>query len=105
MRYRIHAVLLVLLNLLNLLDAVFTHKYVSSGEAYEANPLMAFVISLGWGWFFVLKLSLVFFFTLIFWIGREHIVARYGTVILFVIYSLLAVYHLYAAPAIWAALR
>ncbi len=45
---------------LNAFDAVSTHWAVGmKGYAYEANPLMAWLISKGWGWFYLLKLGLL----------------------------------------------
>lgn len=52
--------LLFLLFLLNISDAIGTWYGVTHGYAYEANPVMAALISHhGWAYFFMIKIAVV----------------------------------------------
>jgi hypothetical protein len=44
---------------LNAVDAASTQVAVSKGLAYELNPFMAWAISHGWIWFWLLKFGVV----------------------------------------------
>jgi hypothetical protein len=49
----------VTLVLLNLVDGVFTHFFLSAGVAEELNPLMRLAYEGGPGWFFLCKVLAV----------------------------------------------
>lgn len=79
---------------MNVLDAAFTWYFVSTGIGYEVNPLMNFLISFGWEWFFFGKLIMVSASVMILWENREMKMAIYGRRFLFWSYVVLIIYHL-----------
>lgn len=83
---------------LNLLDAIFTLTYTSSGVATEANPVMDHALDSGPLMFMVVKLSLVSFAVLFLWHVRHRRTAVAGLVGASVTYSTLLLYHLSAVP-------
>jgi hypothetical protein len=55
---------IVLLGILNAIDAFMTYFWVSNGLAEEANPIMAWLINLHISLFVVGKIAIVSFFSL-----------------------------------------
>lgn len=51
---------LILLFVLNLLDAAFTWAFVQAGIAKEVNPAMEFLLKIDYLFFFIVKTSIVF---------------------------------------------
>jgi hypothetical protein len=78
---------------LNLLDALFTIPAVASGEAVEANPLMAVLLARGPLLFMLGKLALVSLCVLLLWRMRSNRLAVAGLVGAVPVYSLIVVYH------------
>ena len=50
---------LVILFILNLIDAIFTVILIDTGRVYEVNPLMNYVLSYGYSEFFFVKIFVV----------------------------------------------
>lgn len=89
--------------ILNLLDAVFTLAYTSSGLATEANPFMNEALEAGPLAFMVAKLSLVSLAVLLLWRLRSRRMAVAGLLGATVTYTTLLLYHLSAVPHLVAA--
>tara|TARA_B100002052_G_scaffold298402_1_gene331791 strand:+ start:1566 stop:1853 length:288 start_codon:yes stop_codon:yes gene_type:complete len=87
------ALLLVLI--LNILDATFTSFVVSNALAVEANPLMGAILELGIAPFVVVKLGIVVASLWVLWRYRHRTITKIGTAICLIIYMLLICYFLY----------
>jgi hypothetical protein len=79
---------------LNLLDGAFTMIWVLSGQAREANPLMAGVIQESPVVFMVAKLTLVSLGVLILWRHRVRRLAAAAILGVVVCYSVIVLQHL-----------
>lgn len=88
--------------ILNLLDAIFTLTYTSSGVATEANPVMNHALDSGPLMFMIVKLSLVSLAVLFLWRMRHRRTAVAGLVGASVTYTTLLLYHLSAVPQLVA---
>lgn len=80
---------------LNVLDALATVFWVSSGLAYEANPLMAELLQVHPGLFALGKLTLVGLGLSLLWRHRDHLLSALSTVVLTVVYLGVVLYHLW----------
>ncbi len=89
-----HLVALALI--LNLFDAIFTMLHVSSGSAYEANPLMAGVLANSPVLFVATKLALVSLGLMLLWRLRTRASAVAGMVVTFATYVAINAYHIHA---------
>ena len=89
--------------ILNLLDAIFTLTYTSSGLATEANPVMAVALAASPVTFMIAKLALVSVCVLVLWRMRHRRTAVAGLVGATVTYTTLLLYHLSAVPYLVAA--
>ena len=88
-------VALLLVLILNILDATFTSFVVSNALAVEANPLMGAILDLGIAPFVVVKLGIVIVSLKILWKYKNRNITKIGTGICLVIYILLISYFLY----------
>lgn len=88
--------------ILNLLDAVFTLAYTSSGVATEANPVMDHALDASPLTFMLVKLSLVSLAVLLLWRMRHRRTAVVGLIGASVTYTTLLLYHLSAVPQLVA---
>ncbi len=80
--------------ILNLLDAVLTTLWLSSGAATEANPFMSVMLSWGFVPFVAGKISLVSLGCYMLWRRRRHWLSVTGVSLLFVVYYALLLHHL-----------
>ena len=78
---------------LNLVDALFTLVYVTSGAAVEANPLMAVLLDASPLWFMIGKLALVSLGVQLLWRFRHQRLAVLGLCTVLCMYTALAAYH------------
>ena len=79
---------------LNGLDAILTMLWVYSGQATEANPLMANLLNSHPVLFVLVKILLVGLGSLVLYKRREHQFAAVGIVGLFIVYYGILIYHL-----------
>ncbi len=82
--------------ILNVLDAIFTIVYTSTGVAVESNPLMKGVLGASPVLFMLAKLALVSLGVLLLWRLRDRRAAVYGLVATGTAYATLIIYHLSA---------
>jgi hypothetical protein len=82
--------------ILNLLDAIFTIVYTSSGVAVESNPLMSRVLGSSPVLFMIAKLGLVSLGVLLLWRLRDRRAAAFGLIATGTAYATLIAYHLSA---------
>ena len=81
--------------LLNIVDLIATSYFVNKlGIAVELNPAMHWLLGFGIPVFALFKLIAGFGACLIFWKLLERGLAKFGIIIAFVMYLLLALYHL-----------
>jgi len=74
--------------ILNVIDALCTMLWVSIlGVGREANPVMAFFLNRSPTLFLVVKLLLVEVSVYVLWRSRSHALARYGLLLVFLVYS------------------
>lgn len=85
---------------LNLYDAIMTMLVVESGLAIEANPLMALPLEHGPGFFMAAKISLVSLGTFILWRLRYKGWAVASLITVFLVYLLVAFYHIQSIKAL-----
>ncbi len=79
--------------ILNTADAYFTWVALSNG-ASEMNPLMLFLITLGFFWFFLFKILVVNSAAVILaYLGREYKVAKLGFTLTSIAYLVICVRH------------
>ncbi len=81
---------------LNLLDAIFTIVYTSSGVAVESNPLMSRALVESPVLFMIAKLGLVSLGVLLLWRLRHRRAAAFGLIATGTAYVTLLAYHLSA---------
>ena len=87
-------IILLLVAVFNLIDAYFTLFFLGHG-AKEANPIALFLLNLG-PWVFVLAKSLGIGFCLGFLcLAKNFYTARIGIGVVFVLYFLLSIYHIF----------
>lgn len=88
---------LVLLNILNLIDAYYTYIGVSNGYLVELNPLMEYLLNKSSFLFFSCKIALVSLASSFLYLRRDHALSRifiwFGCVLYFGI-ALLHAFHL-----------
>jgi hypothetical protein len=83
-----------LLVVLNSADTMFTFFALARGVG-EVNPVVAAIIHANMSWFLFSKLFVVNFFVVLVAIaGSTYKIARWGIVLLTVIYALLNIYHI-----------
>ena len=87
------ALLLVLI--LNILDAALTSFVISNAMAVEANPIMGAILEYGIVPFVVVKLSVILLSLKVLWIFKDRKIAQIGTGICIVCYSCLILYFIY----------
>jgi hypothetical protein len=78
---------------LNLLDAVLTTYAIGSGRAFEANPLMAVLLTVSFPLFFVAKLLVVGLFAVLA-ANQEKPLARVGLLVGLASYIGIGLYHM-----------
>jgi hypothetical protein len=78
----------------NLLDALFTLGAIKAGAAQEANPLMAWPLAAGVGWFMLVKIGAVSLGVLLLWRARRSLLAAGGLLALCAVYAAVIAYHL-----------
>ena len=86
---------------LNVIDAVATIIWVSTGLAIEANPMMERLLNYHPLAFLVVKLTLVLLGSILLWRFRERVFAVVVLVSLFLVYYGLLLYHLSAGSLIF----
>ena len=87
--------LIVLINLFNILDAVFTTAFVMLGVATEANPIMAPLLAYNPALFIIIKTVIIVpLCTYLLQAFSYKLGAKLGLYILFVVYLLVCLYHL-----------
>ena len=79
---------------LNALDGIFTILVVSTGNAVEANPLMAYLINCHPALFMFCKQLLVYLGSLILLRFRENMLAVFAIFGIFLVYYVNLLYHL-----------
>jgi len=84
---------LIILILLNLIDAFATLYWVSNGIALEANPIMETLLTIGPIPFLFIKLFLVFCGCWLFWIHRKHNLTKISIFILLFVYIFVIIKH------------
>jgi len=87
-------VIVVLIIVLNILDAIFTLFWVNAGLAKEANVLMRYLVHNHPFAFVAVKFSLVLLGTYILWRNRFNRMAVLGMFVIFIIYYALLLHHL-----------
>lgn len=88
--------LVVTITVLNLLDGVLTMIWVASGQATEANPIMAQVLGRHPALFVLTKCTLVGLGTYLLWRLRRYGLAVVGLFIAFMTYYYVLIFHLKA---------
>ena len=84
---------LLILFVLNVLDGWLTIVWIKEGLAYEANPVMAYLLHIHPAVFMLVKLSLVFLGSLVLLRFYNKPMAIVGVILLLSVYSTLLVYH------------
>ena len=95
-------VVLILVLLLNILDATLTSFVVSNALAVEMNPLMGAVLEYGIAPFIIVKLGIILLSLSVLWKYKHIRLAQVGTNICLFVYSLLACYFGYVLLGIGA---
>ena len=80
----------------NVFDAILTLIWISSGQATEANPLMAVLIEEHPVLFIVVKFALVFLGSTLLWRYRKRPLSVIFIFVAFLIYYFIILYHLTA---------
>ena len=86
--------LLIILILLNLVDAFTTIHWVSNGIAYEANPIMNYLLSSGQIPFLFVKVFLVFCGCWLLWVFRKRNFTKISILILLFVYVFIMIKHI-----------
>lgn len=84
---------LILLVVLNLLDAAFTSLFLRAGLATEANPLMRAAWKASPMTFLTVKIALVSLGAIGLWLGRRHLVPTLALTFSLAIYACVVGYH------------
>ena len=88
--------LLILLCILNMLDALFTVHIVGRfGTSIEANPLMRYLLELGSFHFLVCKIVLLpiaFYFLYV--ATKTRLLAKFGFALVSILYFLVVLFHM-----------
>jgi uncharacterized membrane protein YqjE len=79
---------------LNIFDGVATLKWIELGFAKEANPLMAPLIAHCPSCFLLLKFGIVTLACLYLWSVRDNKYILTASKLIFIVYSVLAAYHM-----------
>ena len=87
---------IILLLLLNIVDATVTIIVIDAGIAKEANPIMDYFLNLGFLPFLIVKLSVVSFASYVFWKYRQRKGAVIGIVLSLILYISLSLYFCFA---------
>tara|TARA_R110000824_G_scaffold25224_2_gene88059 strand:+ start:576 stop:872 length:297 start_codon:yes stop_codon:yes gene_type:complete len=87
---------IILLLLLNIVDATVTIIVIDAGIAKEANPIMDYFLNLGFLPFLMVKLSVVSFASYIFWKYRQRKGAVIGIILSLILYISLSLYFCFA---------
>lgn len=87
------ALLLVLI--LNILDAAFTSFVVSNALAVEANPIMGAILEYGIVPFVVVKIGVILLSLKVLWKYKDRKLTQIGTAICVACYSTLILYFIY----------
>jgi|TARA_R110000824_G_scaffold21150_4_gene79125 hypothetical protein len=87
------ALLLVLI--LNILDAALTSFVISNAMAVEANPIMGAILEYGIVPFVVVKLGVISLSLRVLWVFKDRKLAQIGTAVCIVCYSCLILYFIY----------
>lgn len=78
----------------NILDGAATIFVVGIEKAYEANPIMAFLLNIHPIVFMIGKLFLVSTGVLLMWKHRSFFVSKFGIVLIFLVYYGLMIMHI-----------
>jgi len=87
-------ILLVVLNLLNIFDAIVTSLWVEYFGAVELNPFMNWLLSLGYPAFITIKTLSMFLLSYLFWDRRNKQFTNLALYLGLVIYGTIAVYEI-----------
>ena len=87
---------IILLLLLNIVDATVTIIVIDAGIAKEANPIMDYFLNLGFLPFLMVKLSVVSFASYVFWKYRQRKGAVIGIILSLILYISLSLYFCFA---------
>ena len=91
---------IVLIFIINAIDGLLTVVWVLSGQAEEANPLMADLLARSPAAFIIIKLVLVAMGSYLLWRYRRQRAAVIGLFLLFIAYYVLLVYHFSAIATV-----
>lgn len=83
---------IILLLLLNIVDATVTIIVIDAGIAKEANPIMEYFLNIGYIPFLLVKFSAVSFASYVFWKYRRRAGAAIGIVLSLILYISLSLY-------------
>lgn len=86
---------LILLILLNIVDATVTIIVIDSGIAREVNPIMEYFLNMGYGPFLLVKFLAVSFASCVFWKFRHKLGAKIGIILSLSLYICLTLYFCY----------
>ena len=80
---------------MNLADALLTLRFIELQTAVEANPIMAYLLSVHPALFFFVKTLVVSTGAFFFYINRERLLARISLLLCVIIYFCVIVIHAY----------
>ena len=83
---------LILVLILNVLDATLTSFVITNAMAVEMNPLMGALLDYGIAPFVIVKLGIIILSIAILWKYRYNKLARVGTNVCLLVYLLLVCY-------------
>ena len=83
---------IILLLLLNIVDATVTIVVIDAGIAKEANPIMDYFLNMGYIPFLLVKFSAVSFASYVFWKYRHRLGAVIGISLSLLLYICLSLY-------------
>ena len=90
-------ILLLLVLLLNILDAAFTSVVVGNALAVEVNPLMGALLDYGIAPFVFVKLLVIVLSLSVLWKYRKKRIARIGAALCVFTYAILICFVIYAS--------
>ncbi|HZD59215.1 MAG TPA: DUF5658 family protein [Anaerolineae bacterium] len=93
--YRSLIVLLLLFNLFNAADYIFTLRALAAGVAEEGNPLMDKLFDMGPAAAFIFKVAVGLFITSIVWLLKRYRLVLEVSILILLMYMLLISYHIY----------